>query len=66
MITETEVATAQSSPLWQVLADLQAANVRATRLNVWARATDIGVTDAQISAIVDDLAAEGGLNEVAA
>lgn len=66
MITETEVATAHSSPLWQVLADLQAANVRATRLNVLARATDIGMTDAKISAIVDDLAAERGLNEVAA
>ena len=66
MSTETAATTAHPSPLWQVLADLQAANVRATPLNVLARATDIGMTDADISLIVDELAAGRGLTEVAA
>lgn len=66
MNSEAEVTTVRPSPLWQVLADLQAANVRATPLNVLARATDIGMTDAQISVIVDELAAGRGLDQVAA
>lgn len=66
MTTETEVATAHPSPLWQVLSDLQAANVRATPLNILARATDVGMTDAAISLIVDELAARRGLDQVAA
>ena len=66
MSSDPEVTTARPSPLWQVLADLKAANVRPTPLNVLARATDIGMTDADISLIVNELAAERGLIEVAA
>lgn len=66
MITEPEVTTAYPSPLWQVLADLKAANVRPTPLNILARATDIGITDVQISVIVDELAAHRSLDQVAA
>lgn len=66
MSSEPEVTTACPSPLWQVLADLKAANVRPTPLNILARATDVGMTDADISTIVDELAAERGLIEVAA
>lgn len=66
MSTEPEVTTAYPSPLWQVLADLKAANVRPTPLNILARATDIGMTDAQISVIVDELATERTLDQVAA
>lgn len=66
MSSEPEVTTACPSPLWQVLADLKAANVRATPLNILSRATDISMTDAQISTIVDELAAQRSLDQVAA
>jgi hypothetical protein len=66
MTIETEVTTAHPSPLWQVMSDLQAANVRATPLNILARATDVRMTDADISLIVDELAAGRGLDQVAA
>lgn len=66
MTTESEVTTAHPSPLWQILSDLQAANVRATALNILARATDVGMTDADISLIVDEIAAGRGLDQVAA
>ena len=66
MITETGATTAHPSPLWAILADLKAANVRPTQLNILARATDIGLSDADISAIVDELAAQRSLDQVAA
>ena len=66
MIAEPDITTASRSPLWAILGDLRAANVQATPLNVLARATDLGMTDADISEIVDELAAERGLDEVAA
>ena len=65
MSPETPVTTSPS-PLWAILDDLRAANVRATPLNILARATDVGMSDATISSIVDELAAERGLIEVAA
>jgi hypothetical protein len=66
MSPEAPVTTSHPSPLWQVLDDLRAANVRPTPLNILARATDVGMSDATISTIVDELAAERGLIEVAA
>lgn len=66
MSPEAPVITSHPSPLWQVLDDLRAANVRPTPLNILARATDVGMSDATISSIVDELAAERGLDEVAA
>ena len=65
MSPETPVTTSPS-PLWAILDDLRAANVRATPLNILSRATDVGMSDAQISGIVEELAAERGLIEVAA
>lgn len=59
-------STVPRSPLWAILDELRAANVRATPLNVLARATDLGMSDQAISIIVDELAAERGLDEVAA
>ena len=66
MSHEPPITIPHPSPLWQVLADLQAANVRPTPLNVLARATDVGMTDADISLIVDELAAGRELDQVAA
>ena len=66
MSPEPSFTTSPVSPLWAILDDLRAANVRATPLNILARATDVGMSDATISTIVDELAAERGLDEVAA
>lgn len=58
--------TARPSALVIILGDLEAAGVRPTPLNVIARATDVGMSDAAISAIVDELASQRHLDEVAA
>ena len=66
MPPELHHPSSQLSDLARIVGDLEAAGVRPTPLNVLARATDIGMTDAEVSGIVDELAAQRGLNEVAA
>jgi hypothetical protein len=66
MLTEPVAATAHPSPLWAILDELRAAGIRPTPLNVIARATDLALTDAAISVIVDELATGRGLDEIAA
>lgn len=66
MSPEPSLTISRPSPLGAILDDLRVANVRATPLNILARATDVGMSDATISEIVDELANERGLIEVAA
>ena len=52
--------------LTRLIADLEAAGIRPTPLNVIAHATDTGLSDAEVTILVDEMAASRGLDEVAA
>ena len=66
MSHEPAATIVHPSPLWAILDDLRAANVRPTPLGILSRATDVGLSDADISVIVDELARGRSLDEVAA
>jgi hypothetical protein len=51
--------------LGRILCDLRAAGVRPSPLAILCKATDDGLTDADVSVLVDELAACPGLDEVA-
>lgn len=55
-----------ASPLSRILLDLETAGIRPTPLGVIARATDLGMTDAEVSRLVDELTAARDLDGIAA
>ncbi len=55
-----------ASPLSRILSDLETAGIRPTPLGVIARATDLGMSDAEVSSLVAELAAVNDLGGIAA
>lgn len=55
-----------ASPLSRILLDLESAGIRPTPLGVIARATDLGMSDAEVSRLVAELAASRVLDGITA
>ena len=58
--------TVLSPLLGRILGDLRAVGVRPSPLAILCKATDDGLTDADVSVLVDELAAGPGLDLIAA
>ena len=56
--------TVPSALLGRILGDFRAAGVRPSPLAILCKATDDGLTNADVSVLVDELAAAPGLGEV--
>lgn len=64
--SDHHIAASPSTPLETILADLCAANVRATPLNILARGTDLGLSETAIAALVEEMASVTTLKGIAA